>query len=309
MDEKYSLINEVENHEVETYKWWSKIRWFIVLVLFAIGILRVSQVDQTYPIIIFMATFLGICILNILFYLQIIKTNNLFSSIQILLDIIFATIVVHLTGGLESSFVWIYLIAVMTASLTIENSGGLLAAMIGSMCLLILILMYNVGWMIPVNGKEFIADVPTQTIFLISYTCLFSGLAFITSYLSITIAQYSTSAKRYVKFMSDQNIELSGREAELLKNRTLLTKYQEVVQESAIVSGLDHDINNPLTIISLSIRRVMKASIDYNDEKLKKSGDQMTVAINDITKILSKFRKLKQMDLIQEDRDKKKDRL
>ena len=53
----------------------------------------------------------------------------------------------------------------------------------------------------------------------------------------------------------------------------------------------------------------MKASIDYNDEKLKKSGDQMTVAINDITKILSKFRKLKQMDLIQEDRDKKKDRL
>lgn len=306
MDEQYSLVSKVENHEVETYKWWSKIRWFIVLVLFAIGILRVSQIDQTYPIVIFLATFLGICILNILFYLQIIKTNNLFSSLQIVLDIIFATIVVHLTGGLDSSFVWIYLIAVMTASLTIENSGGILAAMIGSMSLLILILMYNIGWMTPVNGIEFIADVPTQTIFLISYTCLFSGLAFITSYLSVTIKQYSTSAQRYTKFLSDQEIELSEKEAELLKNKTLLTKYQEVVKESAIVSGLDHDINNPLTIISLSIRRIIKASVDYNDDKLKKSGDQMTEAINDITKILSKFRKLKQLDLIQENREKQR---
>ncbi|MBT3755539.1 MAG: histidine kinase, partial [Candidatus Cloacimonetes bacterium] len=77
------------SHEVETYKWWSKVRWFIVLILFAIGILRVTQINQTYPIVIFVATFLGICILNVLFYLQIIKTNALYSSLQIVLDIVF----------------------------------------------------------------------------------------------------------------------------------------------------------------------------------------------------------------------------
>jgi len=110
--------------QLETYRWWSKVRWFMVLILFAIGILRVTQINQTYPIVIFITTFLGICILNILFYLQIIKTNSLFSSLQIVLDILFATFVVHLTGGLDSSFVWIFLIAVITASLAIENSGG-----------------------------------------------------------------------------------------------------------------------------------------------------------------------------------------
>ncbi|MDA3813057.1 MAG: histidine kinase, partial [Candidatus Cloacimonetes bacterium] len=239
----------IENHEIETYKWWSKVRWFIVLVLFAIGILRVTQVNQIYSIVIFVTTFLGICILNILFYLQIIKTNPLFSSLQIILDIVFATIVVHLTGGLNSSFVWRYLIAVITASLAIENSGGILAAMIGSMCLLILILMYNFGWLNPVDGVEFKADILTQTIFLLSYTGLFSGIAFISNYLSNILKHFSTSSNRNTEFLSDRKVELSGLEIELLTNKKLLEKYQEVVHETALISGLDHDLNNPLTII------------------------------------------------------------
>ena len=292
------------NHEIETYKWWSKIRWFIVLILFAIGILRVTQIDQTYPIIIFVIAFLGICVLNILFYLQIIKTNTLFRSIQILLDIIFATVVVHLTGGLDSSFVWIYLIAVISASLTIKDSGGILAAIIGSMSLLILVLMYNFGWLIPVDGVKFVADIPTQTIFLISYTCLFSGIAFISSHTGSLIKQYSVSSKTNTDFLNEQKIELTEKEEELINNKKLLEKYREVVQESAKIAGLDHDLNNPLTIISLSIQRILKASHDYKDEKLEKSGNQMSDAINKINEILFKFQKLKELDLIQEERNK-----
>ena len=296
--------NDLFNHEIETYKWWSKVRWFIVLILFAIGILRVTQINQTYPIVIFVATFLGICILNVLFYLQIIRTNNLFSSLQIVLDIVFATVIVHLTGGLESSFVWIYLIAVITASLVIENSGGVLAAMIGSMCLLALILMYNFGFLIPISGAEFKADVPTQTIFLISYTGLFSGIAFISSYISSIMKKYSTSSIKSTKFLNDQKIELSGKEEELIHNKKLLEKYREVVRESALISDLDHDLNNPLTIISLSIRRIIKAAYDYNDDKLEKSGNQMTESVNKINEILIKVQKLKQLDLIQEECNK-----
>ena len=292
------------NHEIETYKWWSKIRWFIVLILFAIGVLRVTHTNQTYPIVIFVATFLGICILNVLFYLQIIRTNNLFSSLQIVLDIVFATVIVHLTGGLDSSFVWIYLIAVITASLVIENSGGVLAAMIGSMCLLALILMYNFGFLIPISGAEFKADVPTQTIFLISYTGLFSGIAFISSYISSIMKKYSTSSIKSTKFLNDQKIELSGKEDELIHNKKLLEKYREVVRESALISDLDHDLNNPLTIISLSIRRIIKAAYDYNDDKLEKSGNQMTESVNKINEILIKVQKLKQLDLIQEECNK-----
>lgn len=298
--------NKPFGHDIETYRWWSKVRWFIVLVLFAIGILRVTQINQTYPIVVFIATFVGICVLNFLFYLQIIKTNVLYSSLQIILDIIFATVVVHLTGGLDSSFVWIYLIAVITASLAIEESGGILAAMIGSMCLLILILMYNFGVLIPVDGLQYKADIPTQTIFLISYTGLFTGIASISSYISTIIRKYSDTTERNKHLVNEQQIELSDKEAELSKNKTLLEKYREVVKESALVANLDHDLNNPLTIVSLSIRRIIKAANDYNDDKLEKSGNQMTEAINKINEILIKFQKLKQLELIQEERNKLK---
>ncbi|MDP8202209.1 MAG: hypothetical protein P9M11_08715 [Candidatus Tenebribacter burtonii] len=296
--------NNSINHEVETYKWWSKIRWFIVIILFAIGTLRIIQMGQTYPIVIFFITFLGICILNVLFHLQIVKTNIFFITLQIILDILFATIIVHFTGGLESSFVWIYLIAIITASIAIENSGGILAAMIGSMCLLALILMYNFGWLIPINGNQFVSDIPTQTIFLISYTALFSGIAFISSFIGKILKQYSTSTKRYTEFLAIQETELSEKEKKLLKNRELIIKYQEVVHESAKISGLNHDLNNHLTIISLSIRRIINAGNNYNDEKLKKSGDQMTEAINKINELLLAFDKLKTLDLIQEERNK-----
>ena len=90
----------------------------------------------------------------------------------------------------------------------------------------------------------------------------------------------------------------------MINNRKLLEQYREVVQESARISYLDHDLNNPLTIISLSIRRIIKAAHDYNDDKLEKSGNQMTESINKINEILLKFQKLKQLDLINEERNK-----
>jgi signal transduction histidine kinase len=292
---------EITNHELQMNKWWSKIRWFIVLILFAIGILRVNQIQETYSIVVFVSTFIGICVLNMLFHMQLIKTNILFSSLQIVLDIVFATLVVHLTGGLNSSFVWIYLIAVITASLNIENVGGILAAMIGSMCLLTLILMYNFGWLATVNGGTFDADISSQTIFLISYTGLFSGIAFISNFLSDLMKKIAVNTQKSNNFLKEQEGVISEKQKEIIQNKKTLEKYKEVVSVAASLASIDHDINNPLTIISLSIRRVAKAAQDHKDDKLIKASDQMTEAINGINGILARLQKLKNLELIQKE--------
>ena len=291
----------ITNHEIQMNKWWSKIRWFIVLILFAIGILRVNQIQEMYPIVVFVSTFIGICVLNMLFHMQIIRTNILFSSLQIVLDIIFATLVVHLTGGLNSSFVWIYLIAVITASLNIENVGGILAAMIGSMCLLMLILMYNFGWLATVGGGTFDADVSSQTIFLISYTGLFSGIAFISNFLSDLMKKIAVNMQKSKDLLKEQETVIAEKQKDIIQNKITLDKYKEVVSVAAPLASIDHDINNPLTIISLSIRRVVKAAQDHKDDKLTKASDQMTEAINGINSILARLQKLKNLELIQKE--------
>ena len=295
---------DLMNPEVQMYKWWSKIRWFIVLILFAIGILQVNQVKQIYPILVFVFTFLGISILNILFHLQILRSNNLLGAVQIVLDIVFATLVVHLTGGLESSFVWIYLIAVITASVSVEKTGGIIAAMIGSVCLLLLLMMYNFNWLTPVDGKPLNISVPMQTIFLISYTGLFTGIAFIASFISELLKNISDIIIADRQDLLEKENVLTEKQKTIIQNKQKEEKYREVVKMAASVAGLDHDINNPLTIISLSIRRVLNAAADYKDEKLEKAGNQMTEALNKINGLLTRFQKLKKLELIQAERDK-----
>ena len=295
---------EIDNPEKLMYSWWSKIRWFIVIVLFAIGILRVNQIQQTYPTIIFIVTFLGISILNILYHLQILAPNTWVAALQIILDIVFATLVVHLTGGMDSHFVWIYLVAVITASLSIDKAGGFISAMIGSMSMLLLIMTYSYNWLEPVTGSNFSNDIPSQTIFLISYTALFSGIAFVSSYISTLLKQIAVRTNALKTELHNQAEKIAKSSEILESNNDSIIKYKEVIETAASIAGIDHDINNPLTIISLSIRRIKKAAAEYNDMKLIKASEQMTEAINSINGILVRLQKLKRLELIKEERNK-----
>lgn len=292
--------------EKSMFHWWSNIRWFMVIILFAIGIIRVQQSPQTFPIIIFIAAFLGICVLNLLFHLQIIRTNNIFATVQIVLDIVFSTLIVHLTGGIESSFVWIYLIAVITASLSIEKAGGFISALIGSMSLLGLILLYNSKWLLPINGSSFNYDVSSQTIFLISYTGLFTAIAFIANFISDMAKKLSFNSLKINEKLKDKEDQLLEKQKIIIEDKEKITNYQEVVQTAANIAGIDHDINNPLSVISLSLSRVKKAAAEYDDEKLFKSSNQMTEAINKINGILTRLQELKKLELIKEERKKQK---
>lgn len=293
------------NPELQMYKWWSKIRWFIVLILFAIGVLQVSQVNQIYPVLVFVATFLGISVLNVLFHMQVLKSNNMIGAIQIVLDIIFATLVVHLTGGVSSPFIWIYLIAVITASLSIEQSGGILAAMIGSTCLLILLILYNFNLLTPVNGKPLDIDIPSQTIFLISYCGLFTGIAFISSYISDMLKKISNIMIENEESLLNVQNSLTENQRQIILNKLKEEQYKLVVKESAKLANLDHDINNPLTVISLSIRRILKAAEEYKDQKLEKAGNQMSQAVTKINDLLESIQKLKQLELVRKARENK----
>jgi len=286
------------NPEKYMIQWWSKIRWFMVLVLFAIGILQVSQGGQSFPIVLFVIVFAGISVLNILYQLQVIKTNNFYVTFQIILDIIFATLVVHLTGGMNSSFVWIYLISVITASIFIENTGGFIASMIGSMCLLILLITYNFGWLKMTGVSDFKMSIPDQTVFLISYTGLFSGVAFIFSSVSNIIKKLAITNYEESVSLEDSKTKLIEKQLTITDKDKTLKRYQNALDSAVDIAGIDHDINNHLTIISLSIRRIVKAAGEYKDEKLSRSAEQMTEAINNINKILSKFYNFKNNDLI-----------
>lgn len=299
------MVKEINlyNNEKMMYNWWLKIRWFITFVMFAIGILRISQAGQSYPITIFGAAFVGINLLNILFYFQIVRTSSFFKAIQIVLDIIFATLVVHLTGGIESSFVWIYLLAVITASLVLEKSGGFIAAMIGGICLVFLVFIYSVGWLLPVDGESFKVDKFSHTIFLISYIGLFAGIAFISNFIGEMVKKMSLRLSETKDSLESQKDLLLEKQRMIIEHSERIEKYREVVDAVTSIAGIDHAINNHLTVFSLSLRRIEKAGEECKDERLSKIGRMMADSIKGIKDSLLKFQDLKRLDLIKEKRE------
>jgi signal transduction histidine kinase len=289
-----------ETKSFETYheilKWWSMIRWFIVIVLFSVGMLQIQKLEN-YLIILYLITFLGTVVLNLFFHIQIINANRFFCFLQIILDILFVTIIVHLTGGISSPFVWSYLLAVITASLTVERSGGFLTSLIGSMTLLSLFLLYYFR-VIEFLDTKVVYDVQTMTIFMLSYTSLFSGVAFIANYISDLIKDLeekemifsqneSEAAEKFLQLQKEYN--------DILKT---VEKNQEMTPILKDIAHLDHDINTPLCVITLSLTRVKQAAASLHNEFLAKSSNEITEAVNNISELLKRLIPLKEHDLL-----------
>ncbi|MDN5353420.1 MAG: hypothetical protein PWQ09_176 [Candidatus Cloacimonadota bacterium] len=288
---------KVKNYEEMMYKWWANIRWFFLVIIFSIGILQVNQLQETYPIYIFIFTFLGLTIMNILFQIQIIKQRQFFAILQILLDVAYATAVVHITGGFHSSFIWIYLIGVITASLTVENMGGVITGLISTAALTALLLLYKYSLLTPITETNAM-DTPSTTIFLISYAGLFTGMALIANFISDLLKKLNTQSAKF----EDENIQLQADldtlNAGLRNLEEENEKFENLSKVAAKISHLDHDINTPLCVISLSVTRVKEAAAKYEDEKLAKSSNEISSAINDITKLLQKLQVLKTNELV-----------
>lgn len=290
--------NKKKIDKYDIYHWWFIIRWFIIIILFSISIIRISDVKQITTII-FAATFFSVVALNFVFYLQIWQEHFLFTSLLIILEVIFATIVVHITGGIESSFVWIYLVPVITASLSVESEGGIISALIGSMSLLFLIVLYKIGWLIPLDNIDFTQIIPSElSIFLISYTGLFVSVSVLISYMN-----------KVVDKKEEKNIELTDEienhvEAEnSLKNE--IEKYQteenekeKLLKLSLPVASLGHDLNTPLTVISLNLRKIEKAASKYNSSKLSDTANDITESLNKIKTLLKRIERFKKNELI-----------
>lgn len=270
----------MKSEKQKLFAWWANIRWFLVLVLFSIGLLHINFKDVQATNILFFLSFAGIVSLNLLFKVQVRIQNRWMTVFQIILDIVFATIVVHLTGGTDSYFVWAFLIGVITAALTTPQNGGLIAAITGSMSLMILVLLYRNG-ILECSGVESV-DVTAATVYVLSYTGLFSGVAMIANYLSDHLETMDENIQKMNEMQAEiDDFEDYNREAKAL------------VAIAKDVSHLDTDINTPLCVASLSLGRVNRYARDLQIEGLKKTNDEITESINKINAIMQRLAPLK----------------
>ena len=93
---------------------------------------------------------------------------------------------VFLTGGLKSLFVWSYLISIITASLTVEKWGGLLTSFLSSSALVIMQFLSQLN-ILSFSSENLTLDKALVTVYILSYSGLFVGVAFITDYIALLL--------------------------------------------------------------------------------------------------------------------------
>jgi len=256
-------------------KWWSNLRWFMILVVMCVGSLEILQNSMNYQPLVYLGVFGGLVALNLYFHLH--KSGNTKSAIiiQILLDVLFATLSVHLTGGPGSYFSWLYLIPVITASLLIPRTGGVMTGLIGTFSLLGLIACYRLG----------LLEMPDQnwqgfgTVYLLSYSGLFCVIGFIVNFLN----DLAINAGKDVQ-ESEKEREMITEKLDKVKGENLsMNKVCEAVKD---ITWLDRDLNTQLCVVSLSLKRIKKAAVEMESDDLARSSNEISESVNKMISIL-----------------------
>jgi two-component system sensor histidine kinase PilS (NtrC family) len=130
-DEKEGKLHIVEADLRGRLKWLIILRAALMTLL--LGVLLLSQIGRPSPLssLYIPAVLLGSIYVLTLFYaflLNKIKNLLMFSIGQLLIDVLIETVLVTVTGSVESPFSFLYIISIISGSLLLNRTGGIFIA-------------------------------------------------------------------------------------------------------------------------------------------------------------------------------------
>ncbi len=127
------------NHFETRGEFHKKLTWFmfsrVIIITFLLGATVLLQFRDSSAYlgpyllslyIIIISTYL--LTLFCLFLLRRIKNLTTFTYLQIMLDLVYVTAIVYITGGIESIFSFLYILTIINASILLYRQGGLITA-------------------------------------------------------------------------------------------------------------------------------------------------------------------------------------
>jgi len=267
-----------------TLKWWNYVRWFSTISFFSLGIIQISISGFSFPPFAFILTLLAITLLNIAYSIWInhFKNQSIFPIIHNLLDIVIFSLAIFMTGGIKSPFLWGYLIPILTSSITIGIRAGFFASMLS---VIGLIGVSQLGGLPLVNSLKQTYAIFNFTQFdtktLLSFGCLFFLVYFISSFLANTLRTQNQHLKSLNQQLQKKNKLILESQEKLIEMQKRDTIYQTALT-------LQHEINNPMTILSLNTELLAKDTPDKDKQRIQKITD----AVQRIKTILDKIKVL-----------------
>jgi two-component system sensor histidine kinase PilS (NtrC family) len=237
--------------------WMMTLRMVIIITLLGSAIL-IQLVSRTIlPInplyfLIFLTSFFTLCYA---FFFNRISNLKLMAYLQLTGDILVITLLMYFTGGVKSSFSFLFILSVISASILLYRKGSLYMASISSISysLLVVLLQYGVIPYYDMDPHE-IAEIDYKLIYYYVFMHLFAfyATALMSSYLSERLKRTRTALEEMDEDLSDL--------------RLLHQKIIDNMTAGLIITSLDGQINfinDPgIRIFATSIQNVLGRKID-----------------------------------------------
>jgi two-component system sensor histidine kinase HydH len=242
------------NHKFE---WLMSIRLLFAILLIASTVAYQigNRVNTATPPILLLHALSGSMIFLCALYGAFFTANNRFQHVfifgQILVDSLFISLVVFITGGYASVFPFLYLVVIIYASVFVYRKGSLVVAAASAAQFTFLLVLQAKGVINPYGYGNAVTDAGLTILQAFEKSGILTAACFAVALLS--------------GYLSDQE---QRSKAELKAMEAHLGRVKNLAQIGEMASGLAHEIKNPLASISGAIQ-LLKSEIQENDSPSK----------------------------------------
>ncbi len=236
---------------------WVNLRWLVIFGIIVATLVASKVFDIGFPTIPVYVTCAVIALYNLFLFRQIqslktekagavVRKAETYGNIQILLDLVAITVLLHFTGGIENPFIFFYLAHTTVAGIVLPKRRAYeLATLAILMCASLLLLEYaNV---IPhVNLEGFVLPSRYQQLSrVLGVLVALAALVYTCTYVTTIIWEELRRRQREVVRLRDQLLETRKRDLEQMSSEVakLEAERRRFVQFLGVVA---HDLQSPL---------------------------------------------------------------
>lgn len=236
---------------------WVNLRWLVIFGI-VVATLVASRIFQiTFPTTPVYVTCAVIALYNLFLFRQaqrlkaekageVIRKAQTYGNIQILLDLVALTVLLHFSGGIENPFIFFYLVHTTAAGILLPKRRAYeLATLAILLCALLLFLEYS-GVIPHVNLGGFVLPTRYQELSrVLGILLALAALVYTSTYVTTVVSGELRRRQREVVKLRDQLLE--RRTKELEETSSEVVKLQEERRRFARFLGVvAHDLQSPL---------------------------------------------------------------